>query len=377
MVRAQGWCQHAPYRNGPRAPNGGAGPDYVKGPTMAALAQLFGSPDVQVEQDDDKLLHLYWNRAELKKEYSRLRKERFELLDQLKVQEGRNARLQQKLDGLEELLADRTAANRAVVFYQIRGVWKRCHARLEKFAGQMAAQVTERERKRLLAAWATEQTALRREAAGRLDRARARRRELEAALADIEERTAALAGFWNFFRRRSVRAERGPVEAELEEVAAAADELTREYGRLQKATPPDYPGLSVQGRRLVNCMVIALAEYLYGHFSAFGFTEMARSAMERTPGSIDYGSERDCDMLLTRLSARLKALDEAETGAEFAAEVRRRTQVLSQRARYERRADTVPVPESLDAPGESADINEPDVNVLAEEFWHVTDVLLS
>ena len=104
---------------------------------MAALAQLFGSPEAQVEQDDDKLLHLYWNRAELKKEYSRLRKERYELLDQLKVQEGRNARLQQKLDGLEELLADRTAANRAVVFYQIRGVWKRCHARLAKFAGQM------------------------------------------------------------------------------------------------------------------------------------------------------------------------------------------------------------------------------------------------
>jgi len=153
---------------------------------MAALAQLFGSPDAQVEQDDDKLLHLYWNRAELKKEYSRLRKERFELLDQLKVQEGRNARLQQKLDGLEELLADRTAANRAVVFYQIRGVWKRCHARLEKFAGQMATQVTERERKRLLGAWAAEQTALRREAAGRLDRARARRRELEAALGDID-----------------------------------------------------------------------------------------------------------------------------------------------------------------------------------------------
>ena len=344
---------------------------------MAALAQLFGSPDAQVEQDDDKLLHLYWNRAELKKEYSRLRKERFELLDQLKAQEGRNARLQQKLDALEELLADRTAANRAVVFYQIRGVWKRCQARLEKFAGQMTTHVTERERKRLLAAWATEQTALRREAAARLDHARARRRELEAALKDSDERLAALRGFWNFFRRRALRAEREPLETELEEVSAQAEELTREYGRLQKATPPDYPGLSVQGRRLVNCMVIALAEYLYRHFSAFGFTEMARAAMERTPGSIDYGSDRDCDMLLTRLSGRLKALEEAETGAEFAAEVRRRTQVLSGRARYERRGDTVPLPESLEAAGDSADIDEPNVNVLAEEFWHVTDVLLT
>lgn len=344
---------------------------------MAALAQLFGSPEAQVEQDDDKLLHLYWNRAELKKEYSRLRKERYELLDQLKVQEGRNARLQQKLDGLEELLADRTAANRAVVFYQIRGVWKRCHARLETFAGQMTTHVTERERKRLLAAWASEQTGLRREAAQRLDRARARRRELEAALNDSDERLGALGGFWNFFRRRSIRAEREPLEVELQEVVAQADELTREYGRLQKTTPPDYPGLSVQGRRLVNCMVIALAEYLYSHFSAFGFAEMARSAMERTPGSIDYGSERDCDMLLTRLSGRLKALEEAETGGEFAAEVRRRTQVLSQRARYERRGDTVPLPESLEAPAGSAEIDEPDVNVLAEEYWHLTDVLLS
>lgn len=345
---------------------------------MAALAQLFGNQEQHSAVDDEKLLHLYWNRAELKKEYSRLRKERYELLDELKVQEGKNARLQQKLDALEELLADRAAANRAVVFYQIRGIWKRCHAKLAGFAKQITEQVTERERQRMLGSWASEQTSLRRAAAQKLDRAKARRRELDAALLDVDNRVNELRGFWNIFRRKAVRGEAVPLQRELDELAARIDELGAELTALQQATPPNYQGLSIQGRRLVNCSVISLAQYLYLHFTAYGFTEMARAAMDRTPGSIDYGSDRDCDMLLTRLSARVKALEEAEATQEFSAELRARTQRLAKRARYARQSDTVPIAESLDPSAEEgSSLDEPDLNVLAEEFWHVTDTLVS
>ncbi|MEJ2603723.1 MAG: hypothetical protein P8172_10575 [Gammaproteobacteria bacterium] len=344
---------------------------------MAVLAQLFSARE-RGERDGDKLLHLYWNRAELKKQYARLRNERHDLLDRLKAQEGRNARLRHRLESLEELLADREAAGRAIAFYQIRSIWRRCHAKLEDFAGRMAAQMTERERERLVTAWSTEQAALRRKTAAKLDRARARRRDLEAALRDIEERAAAAQGIRGFFRRRSVQREREAVREELACVVAEADTLSREFAGHRQASPPDPQRLSVQGRRIVNCMVLALAEYLYLHFERAGLIEMARAAVERTPGSIDYGSEEACARLLQQVAATFESLDAAEATWEYGAEIRERTRELSERVRYETPKDTVPVAESLD-PGdrESGGLARPAVNVLSEECWHVTDVLLA
>ena len=45
----------------------------------------------------DELLKLYWNRADVKRELKALRRERFELLDKLKEQEGAILRAQEQL----------------------------------------------------------------------------------------------------------------------------------------------------------------------------------------------------------------------------------------------------------------------------------------
>jgi hypothetical protein len=83
------------------------------------LTAIFGSTD-EKSQDSEKLLNLYWNRAELKKEFAGMRKLRFKLEDRIKHQEGATARLQQKLDHLEDLLLDPDWASNVVVFYQFR-----------------------------------------------------------------------------------------------------------------------------------------------------------------------------------------------------------------------------------------------------------------
>ena len=70
----------------------------------------------------EQLLKLYWNRAGVKRELKALRRERFELLDKLKEQEGAIVRAQEQLEGLERLLinplaaanANRRAAARAI-----------------------------------------------------------------------------------------------------------------------------------------------------------------------------------------------------------------------------------------------------------------------
>ena len=72
---------------------------------MSSLTAIFGSNSQETDsQESEKLLQLYWNRAELKKEFASMRDEQFKLQDQLKQAEGATARVQQQLDRLEDLL---------------------------------------------------------------------------------------------------------------------------------------------------------------------------------------------------------------------------------------------------------------------------------
>ena len=66
----------------------------------------------------EQLLKLYWNRAGVKRELKALRRERFELLDKLKEQEGAIVRAQEQLEGLERLLTNPLAAANAMVYFQ-------------------------------------------------------------------------------------------------------------------------------------------------------------------------------------------------------------------------------------------------------------------
>src|SRR5262245_26951962 len=93
-----------------------------------------------IERDDDptseQLLKLYWNRAGVKRELRALRQERFELLDKLKEQEGAIVRAQEQLEGLERLLTNPLAAANAMVYFQLRHLWRVGAQRLEQFRSE-------------------------------------------------------------------------------------------------------------------------------------------------------------------------------------------------------------------------------------------------
>ena len=106
---------------------------------MSMSTAIFGNTEDK-SQDSEKLLNLYWNRAELKKEFAGMRKEQFKLQDRIKQQKGATARLQQKLDYLEELLVDPQWVHNVMVFYQLRSLALRCERKLAKFAEQLKQQ---------------------------------------------------------------------------------------------------------------------------------------------------------------------------------------------------------------------------------------------
>jgi predicted nucleic acid-binding Zn-ribbon protein len=94
----------------------------------------------------EQLLRLYWNRAGVKRELKALRRERFELLDKLKEQEGAIVRAQEQLEGLERLLTNPLAAANAMVYFQLRHLWRIGAQRLEQFGKELQVQREKRER---------------------------------------------------------------------------------------------------------------------------------------------------------------------------------------------------------------------------------------
>src|SRR5688572_6963410 len=97
----------------------------------------------------EELLKLYWNRADVKRELKALRRERFELLDKLKEQEGAIQRSQEQLEGLERLLTNPLAAANAMVYFQLRHLWRVGAQRLEQFGRELQTQREKRERAQL------------------------------------------------------------------------------------------------------------------------------------------------------------------------------------------------------------------------------------
>src|ERR1700759_5202037 len=90
-------------------------------------------------------MQLFQNRAGLKKAYADLKDEFHLLRDRLKQQEGATIRVQEQLDSLGELLGDPKTGFSALVFFQLRALWKTCHQQLSTFATDLARQQEARE----------------------------------------------------------------------------------------------------------------------------------------------------------------------------------------------------------------------------------------
>ena len=106
-----------------------------------------GSEGGGVSADEERLMQLFQNRAGLKKAYADLKDEFHLLRDRLKQQEGATIRVQEQLDALGDLLADPRTGFGALVFFQLRGLWKTCHQQLVRFATDLTRQ-QERARRR-------------------------------------------------------------------------------------------------------------------------------------------------------------------------------------------------------------------------------------
>ncbi len=330
--------------------------------------------------EEERLLRLYWNRAELKKELSRLQDERHELIEELKKQEAAALRADEKLTELEVHLGDPDAAAHALVYFQLRALWRSCAARLARFSEQLQSQQQDRERRRQLIEF--DQT--RRRQVADLDRriteARATAGKLESQLRQLESRLASLRGFWNYFRRGRLTEEIAALRPQWDEAATRVTDLSDDRADEEEQPPPAFNGISIDGKRIVNTAVIAYAQQLVGLLSAGGLAMLAKEATAKTVFDLRYGSREDCVKLMSLLR---EAKQIAGRDGEDLSGLKEYTDALRARATYRSDADTTPLTDSIGTLSPPASpvsglesINRSGINVLVDDYWDVYEALL-
>jgi hypothetical protein len=337
---------------------------------VSSLTAIFGSTEDK-EQDSDKLLNLYWNRAELKKEFAGMRKEQFKLQDRIKQHEGATARLKQKLDYLEDLLTDSEWVHNVVVFYQLRSLAIRCESKLAKFAEQLKRQREKKQQNSLLAKW----NAVRVEEARDIEQQILLKREAvqqyEDQLQAERQRLMNMSGFLRFFRRRSVTAILDDLAHKTDQLRQDESELIVVIEDIRARKPPDNAGLDIPTKRSINLMIISFAQQLYVQFLEDDLVVLIRESREKSVGAVNYGDRQECGQLLDRIHKESEMMEKA---TDFADVLRSRAKLLGQTAEFQNDSDAVPVSSStgilyqIDSNGV---VRESVANMLAENCWEI------
>ncbi|UCC15465.1 MAG: hypothetical protein JSW21_05955 [Gammaproteobacteria bacterium] len=323
---------------------------------------------------DERLLLLFRNRAQLKKAHQQLQKDYHLLQEQLKNAEASTRRAEERLEAIERLMAKPQAGYSGLVYFQLRALWRACNDQLKLFAGELRKQQEDRERKKQVQRFNQDRDHRLDELSDLVARVKEEADGLESEARSLEEKHARLSGFWNYFRRREVDARLSAKRDEHSAARKRIDELFDRRIKIEGEPGPDFPGLSVEGRRVVNVAVVALACHLLSYFSEAEVARLAREAVTRPIQDLKYGSEDDCTRLIGTIQRLMLGLKNRHLQAPGLKEL---AQSIRRHAEFRSEEDTVPVASSIDEliSGSPA-LQGSRINVLTEEYWDIYEVFI-
>lgn len=329
--------------------------------------------------DDERLLQLYWSRAELKKELKRLQDERRQLLDSCQMQQSAVARMREHVDRLEAYLGNPEVAPHALIYFQLRSLWRVCAAKVAQFASDLQRQQEDRERHTQLIEFDRIRCQRLSESERQLSDARLNSDMLEAQLKLLEARLQSMLGFWNYFRRRHL-AEGIEIErSQWDAAATLVTDLSDDHAVIEASQPPALPGISIDGRRTVNTAVIAYAQQLVVSLSQGGLAMLAKETTVRRAFDVRYGGRDDCVRLMTLLREAMTVVSESNDDLGL----KERIAAVREAARYRSDTDTIPLTDSVvTLPTPNLRVAAPDavnrsaMHVLIDDYWDLSRVLL-
>jgi chromosome segregation ATPase len=333
-------------------------------------------PTIVDEQDTDKLVDLFRNRSELKKEFAELRNEKYRLQDRIKEHRGSIERVQQQLSHLESLLLDPEWVHNVVAFYQLRRLGAHLEARVARFAEQLKQQREKRVQDQALEAWNERRDKERRQVDEAIEKHRIRLQMLEERLEEERHRLQAMRGLSKLRQGRSQEAQVEELEAGLTDARARNEALLEQRSRIDNQDLPPHEGLDIAAKRSINFMILSFAQQLYLDYHEDNLARMAKEASEKSVGAVNYGSKPDCDGIVAILQRRRDEL--SRCGESGGAALQERARHIAKHARFRDKDDAVPesgsVAEVLDI-RPNGSIQRLDANLLGENYFRIADVL--
>lgn len=315
-------------------------------------------------------MQLFQNRAGLKKAYADLKDEFHLLRDRLKQQEGATIRVQEQLDALGDLLGDPKTGFGALVFFQLRALWKTCHQQLSAFATELTRQQEVREMAKHKADTEGAKSSRLADVDQRLQEAGAHADLQRQILAAAQNEIGRLTAFWHYFKRRRRQKSLESLRHQVVLADAAVGDLHAERSAIDHETGSDFPGISLAARRNINLAIISFAELLCEHVDAHGLAVRAKEAVARRVHEMSFGTRADCEGYMQRVQAAQAAVANQK---QITVALKVKLDRLRATCEYRNNADTVPTADSLASAGPPGGANW---NVLAEDYWDLVTLLL-
>jgi hypothetical protein len=340
-----------------------------------------GADGGTVSAEEERLMQLFQNRAGLKKAYADLKDEFHLLRDRLKQQEGATIRIQEQLDGLGDLLADPNSGFSALVFYQLRGLWKLCHQQLSDFAAELIRTQEAREMARHKADCDATRVARVADVDQRLALAAGKADLQRQHLATAQNELSRLTAIWHYFERRRRSKSIESLRQAVVVVDSEVGELHAERSAIDKEALEGFPGISLAARRNINLAIIGYAELLCETVDAYGLAARAKEVVARRVHEMTFGSRAECETYMQRVSQAQTAVAGQK---QITAPVKSKMDRLRTTCEYRNAADTVPTADSLAPPlmpveGDlKATRGQPHPavwNVLADDYWDLYTLL--
>ena len=331
--------------------------------------------------DNEQLLKLYWNRAGVKRELNNLRSERYELLDKLKEQESAIERAQEQLQGLERLLTNPLAAANAMVYFQLRHLWRVASLRLVQFATELHAQRQRRERAQLEEAAMAKRKRRLAAVHERLDEITAKRTAVIKEVARLEQELAGMNRLIRLFKGPALRRQVHGARQSRKALEDRVDEFNDLIEKIEDESIPEPEGLTLQSRRIINTAIISFAQNLVVHFHEHDLASLAKEASHRPVADMKFGDRKECDRMVERIRERIEDLRQDKTLAD---QVKQRADALLPDLQYLKDTDSVPTPDSVEQIKVTAKANGMarrasdtplHINVLADDYWDLYSIL--
>jgi hypothetical protein len=332
--------------------------------SLRRLAYRIAGREPTVE--DERLVELFRNRAELKKELSALDDERHRLLDRLKLQEGSTMRVEEQMAALEQYLGRPEEGLKSLAYFQLKALWRVASRRLEQFGSELARQQKDRERKAQMAAHERDKRERLADVERELVEAKVLSEQLQAEQKLASQRLEQLLGFWNYFRRRRLAEAMTTRQQRIEAALTQVTDLEDRHHAISSEPPPLFEGVSVEGRRAINLAVVSYAEMLYDRLAAGNLADLARQSTLRRVFDTNYGTQQDCQALMQRAA---QAAAEVERLSDDLADIKARVDRMRRTASYRTDSDVLPIVDTIvPAPGPGG---RTPPNVLLDEYWDI------